>query len=329
MHKRINLKNILYLCVILLLVLVIVFSGIQILEKTVFREQQEPYSSYSSKTIVRDGVSYFPRQDITVIMALGIDEFGEVQSSGSYNNSGAADMVTLLVLDHKDKVCNILCLNRDTMVEMPVLGIGGKQAGTYYGQLALSHTYGTGLEDSCENTKKTVSDFLYGITIDHYVAMNMDAISILNDAVGGVAVTVEDDFSEVDPTITMGEVVLRGEQAIHFVRTRYDVGDQLNISRIERQKEYMDGFFTALRAQQNEDAEFVVSAYNQVSPYVVTDCSANTISSLMSRYADYPLGEIVSPDGENIVADGYYQYRVDEEALDQLVLKLFYTPIDS
>ena len=324
MSKRKNAKNIAYLSVILILVLVIVFSGLQILESTVFYTGQAQEENFVSKTITRDGVDYFPRQDITVMIVLGIDQYGPVEASGSYNNSGAADMVMLMIFDEQNEMCNILYLNRDTMLEMPVLGIGGKQAGTYYGQLALSHTYGSGLEDSCENVKNTLESFLPGIAIDYYVSMNMDAISILNDAVGGVTVTVVDDFSDVDPTITKGELTLRGEQAINYVRTRKDVGDQKNITRMERQKEYVDGFLKALRAKETEDTDFIVNVYDEVSQYLVTDCSVNVLSSMMERYTDYAVGEIVTPEGENVMGEKYYEFYADEEKLDELILRLFY-----
>lgn len=283
-------------------------------------------SEVTTKTITRDGVDYFPRQDITVIMVLGIDEFGPVESSGSYNNPGAVDMITLLIFDDKANTCSALCLNRDTMLTMPVSGINGRAAGTYYGQLALSHTYGSGLEDSCENTKKTVSDFLYGIRIDYYVSMNMDAIGILNDAVGGVTVTVTEDFSAVDPTITEGELTLLGDQAINFVRTRGGVGDQLNVSRIERQKEYINGFLTALRNQYSSDSKIVIDAYEKAAPYMVTDCSGTTITNLVSRYVDFSLEEIYVPEGDNVQGEQYYEFYADEEKLDELILKLFYAP---
>ena len=220
----------------------------------------------------------------------------------------------------------MLHLNRDTMLEMPVLGLGGREAGTYHGQLALSHTYGSGLEDSCENVRKTVSNFLYGITIDHYVAMNMDAISILNDEVGGVTVYVTEDFSQVDPTIGMGTVTLKGEQAIHFVRTRKDVGDQLNLSRIDRQQEYIDGFVDSFRAKQEQDGEFIAQAYEDVSPYLITDCTVNAISGMIDRYGDYSIGEVVSPEGRNVMGEQYFEFYVEEEKLDALILRMFYAP---
>ena len=276
MRMRKALGSVVFFIVVLALVFVMVYSGLQILESTVFRSGEEAVESVTSKTIVRDGVEYFPRQDITVMMVLGIDQFGPVTSSNYHRNKGAADSIMLLIFDEKNEECTVLYLNRDTMLDMSVLGVRGEYAGTTYGQLALAHTYGSGLEDSCENVKDTLQKFLPGMTIDYYVAMNMDVLPILNDAVGGVTVTVVDDFSAVDPSITMGELTLHGDQVINFVRTRKDVGDQRNITRMQRQREYVAGFLSALREKESEDINFIANVYDAVYEYIVTDCSADT-----------------------------------------------------
>lgn len=325
MRNKRNTGNLVYFCAILILVLVMIFSGLQILESTVLYDGNDVQPQHVSKTITRDGVAYFPRQDITVLLVLGIDKYGEVAPSGSYNNDGDADMVALLIFDEKNETVSALTLNRDSMVEMPVLGIGGKQAGTAFQQLTLAHTYGSGMEDSCENMKQTVSDLLYGINIDYYFSMNMDAISILNDAVGGVTVNVVDDFSSVDPSITYGEVTLKGQQAINFVRSRKDIGDQLNISRMQRHRSYIDSFVRTLRSKVEQSSTFAFSTYEKVSPYIVTDMSSNVFSSILQRYSDYAMGEIVSPEGENVRGE-FMEFYLDEESLDELILRLFYAP---
>lgn len=313
------------LIVILILVLVFLISGLQFLESTVFHPESTGTQT-ERKTIVRDGVEYFPRLDTTVVLIAGIDETGPVTSSGSYNNSGEADVVSLLIFDQTNKTVDILTLNRDTMLEMPILGVNGREAGTAYGQLALAHTYGSGLEDSGENLRNTVSDFLYGIDIDYYMTMNMDAISVFTDAVGGVQVTVTDDFSEIDPDITMGEMTLTGEQALSFVRTRYGLGDQLNVTRMQRQREYMIGFMEALKKSMEASSSFALKTYEQVSPYIVTDCSSTAMTALANRCAGYTLGDVVTIEGENVKGEKYMEYHVDEEKLDQVILKYLYAP---
>lgn len=326
MRKNKLVKESAFLIVILLLIAAALFSALQILESTVFYHPPGEEDTVVRKTVTHDGVDYYPRQDITTVLVLGIDRFGPVEDSGAYTNPGANDLNVLLVIDESRGICDVLHLNRDTMLDVSVLGLDGRNAGTWFGQLAIAHTYGSGLEDSCENAVNTISAFLNGIRIDYYVALNMDAISILNDAVGGVTVNVTDDFSRVDPTIVMGEVKLLGEHALNFVRTRKDVGDQLNLSRIERHKEYMDGFVDAFREKRAAEPDFVLDAYESVEPYIVTNCSANVISSMLQRYGDYEIGQIVSPPGENVMGEKYFEFYVDETQLTQQVLRLFYAP---
>jgi anionic cell wall polymer biosynthesis LytR-Cps2A-Psr (LCP) family protein len=174
--------------------------------------------------------------------------------------------------------------------------------------------------------KNTLMKYLHGMTIDYYVAMNMDAIPILNDAVGGVTVNVKDDFSAVNPAITMGELTLQGDQVIDYVRTRKDVGDQKNVTRMERQKEYVDGFLQKLIEKEQSDVEFALRLYEQVAPYVVTDCSSTTLSGMLDRYTEFELKEVVTLEGDNVIGEDYYEFYPDEEKLDELVVRLFYAP---
>ena len=326
MKKKASFKKVLLSAMLLILVIAILYSGLQILASTVLQSPTSANLQNGTKTIVRDGVEYFPRQDITVMMVLGIDVAGPVQSSNYYRNKGSADSVMLLIFDEATEECTVLYLNRDTMVTMDVLGVRGEYAGTFYGQLALAHTYGEGLEDSCVNMKNTLMNYLHGLTIDYYVAMNMDAIPILNDSVGGVTVNVTDDFSKVNPTITMGELTLKGDQVIDYVRTRKDVGDQKNVTRMQRQREYVDAFLKVLYEKAETDTSFLLSAYEEVSPYIVTDCSVNTLTAMLDRYADFTINGAITPEGENMVVDGHYQFHVDEEKLDALILEIFYRP---
>ena len=78
--------------------------------------------------------------------------------------------------------------------------------------------------------------------------------------------------------------------------------------------------------KEQENIEFAVNLYEQVAPYIVTDCSVNTLSGMLDRYAEFTLKEVVTPAGENIIEDGHYAFYVDQKELDALILKLFYRP---
>ena len=78
------------------------------------------------------------------------------------------------------------------------------------------------------------------------------------------------------------------------------------------------------KLEQSEN--FVVDLYAQMDPYVVTDCSVNVLSGLLQRCADYEMKDIISVKGENVLTEEYYEFYADEEALDELILELFYAP---
>ncbi len=314
--------------VILLMVALFLFSGVKLLE-SVLLPKVEVQEQFITRTIERDGIFYYPRQDIQVILLTGTDIDGKLQTSGSYNNKASADMVALLIFDEATEEFRVLNLNRDTMMDIPVLGLNGREAGTTYAQLATSHNYGTGLADSCENTRKAVSNFLYGLTIDHYFCMNMDGIRILNDSVGGVEVRIEEDFSAVDPTLKQGStVVLNGDQAYSFVRSRAGVGSQMNISRMERQKQYMEGFVISLKEALSTDEMFFAGLWDDISDFSQTDCSAVVLSNLVSEYGHYRFADSITLDGENVFGDRYYEFYADQDLLDKLILDLFYEPVE-
>ncbi len=322
-----KIKNVLFAVTILILSVVAIYGGLQILESPVFSKTDVVQDQTVSKTIQRDGVSYFPKQDITTLLVMGIDEFGKPQDSGSYNNSGTADVVFLAVFNDTNKKYSILSLNRDTMLDMPVLGIGGKRAGTRYAQLGLAHTYGNGLESSCANVAETVSAFLYGTSVDYYLSMRMDAIAIINDAVGGVEVSIEEeDYLQIDSTLQSGTVRLNGQQALNYIRARKGVGDQLNLSRMERQEKYLQGFSEALQRKSENNSSLQLDIYEKVSDYIITNCSTSTLSKLTGRFSEYELSEVIIPQGEYVRGEEFMEYYVDQDALDDVILRLLYSP---
>ena len=106
--KRKYAKNAAFFCIVLILILTMLFSGLQLLESTVLFPGNEESAQTDRKTITRNGIDYFPRQDITVVMVLGIDQYGPVVSSRFHRNEGAADSVMLLVFDETEKNCTVL-----------------------------------------------------------------------------------------------------------------------------------------------------------------------------------------------------------------------------
>jgi hypothetical protein len=82
----------------------------------------------------------------------------------------------------------------------------------------------------------------------------------------------------------------------------------------------------AFRGTADQNTSFMVNTYEAISEYMVTDCSVNAMNGLLSRYQDFEISRIVTPEGENVLGNKYYEFHVDEESLDALILELFYRP---
>lgn len=271
------------------------------------------------------GQWHIPKKNLTSVLMMGIDSFGPVKSSDSYNNCAQADFFALFVFDHAAQTYSVLQLNRDTMTMLDVLGVNGQLSGTITGQLALSHTYGSGLKDSCENSVRAVSRLLYGIKIDEYFALTMDAVPILNDTVGGVSIVVSDDFSGVDNTLVLGQTIcLNGEQALVYVRTRLGMPDSSNLARMKRQKQYLTALAEKLHIALQDDDMFGAKALEAVSKYMVTDCNAARLSDRVAQFESYRYEGTFAPTGKSLKGDTYIEYHLDEDVLKNLVISLFY-----
>ena len=275
-----------------------------------------------------NGTAYAKREDLETVLLLGVDKF-EGETPEGYVNNQQADFLLLLVMDKQNETCTPIQLNRDTMTQIQILGVTGEPAGTFTGQLALAHTYGSGEEDSCENTVLAVSNLLYGMEIDHYVSLTMDGVALLNDLVGGVTVEVLDDFSGIDDSLVQGEAVtLKGQQALTYVRSRGGLEDSSNLHRMERQRQYLAALQQQLKAAVQQEDGFTLDALLQLNEYMVSDCTVNQLSELGDSLATYQVSDILTTQGEAQPGEEFMEFTVDEAALQQLVMDVFYEPVE-
>ena len=275
-----------------------------------------------------NGTAYARREDLETVLLLGVDKF-EGETPEGYVNNQQADFLLLLVMDKENETCTPIQLNRDTMTQIQILGVTGEPAGTFTGQLALAHTYGSGEEDSCENTVLAVSNLLYGMEIDHYVSLTMDGVALLNDLVGGVTVEVLDDFSGIDDSLVQGETVtLQGQQALTYVRYRGGMEDSSNLHRMERQRQYLAALQQQLKQASQQEDGFTLDALLQLNEYMVSDCTVNQLSDLGDSLATYQVGDILTTPGDAQEGEEFMEFTVDEDALQQLVMDVFYAPVE-
>lgn len=324
----------------ILAVVLVLLAGMLLLQRWE-NTQDAPVSSSGEASSVEAGApvdgreityyndtAYARREDLETVLLLGVDKF-EGETPEGYINNQQTDFLLLLVMDKENETCTPIQLNRDTMTQIQILGVTGEPAGTFTGQLALAHTYGSGEEDSCENTVLAVENLLYGMEIDHYVSLTMDGVALLNDLVGGVTVEVLDDFTGIDDSLVQGETVtLKGQQALTYVRSRGGLEDSSNLHRMERQRQYLAGLQEQVKKAAQSDSNFSLDALLQVNEYMVSDCTVNQLSDLINSMVTYEIEDIRTTQGEAQVGEEYMEFTVDEDALQQLVLEVFYDAVD-
>lgn len=326
--------------VAILAVVLVLLAGMLLLQRWENTQDAPVSSSGPSSAVEADvpvdgreityynGTAYAKREDLETVLLLGVDKF-EGETPEGYVNNQQADFLLLLVMDKENETCTPIQLNRDTMTQIQILGVTGEPAGTFTGQLALAHTYGSGEEDSCENTVLAVENLLYGVGIDHYVSLTMDWVALLNDLVGGVTVEVLDDFSGIDDSLVQGETVtLKGQQALTYVRSRGGLEDSSNLHRMERQRQYLAALQQQLKAAVQQEDGFTLDALLQLNEYMVSDCTVNQLSDLGDSLATYQVGDILTTPGDAQEGEEFMEFTVDEDALQQLVMDVFYEPVE-
>lgn len=277
------------------------------------------------ETVQADGRSWRRKTNLESYLFLGIDTLGKAEGTQSYVAGGQADAQILLVVDHTARTWQMLQINRDSMVQVPVLSMMGTVPYTIRQQIALAHAYGNGREQSCENNVKAVSMLLGDQPIDGYLSLTMGGVGVLVDLVGGVTLTLASDLSAIDPALTEGATVtLNGEQALAYVHTRQNVDDQTNLARMDRQRQFLRAFEEQARQM---DPSFALDAYQAAEDYIITNLSSGRAVNLAGQLQQYTQLPVLTIAGENTVEDGYWAYELDQDSLQQTILQLFYQEI--
>lgn len=280
-------------------------------------------------TLKYQGEKYKYNKDMINFLLLGVDTSGEVHAEENKGEAGQADTIILAALNNKKKTITLIPINRDTMTEISIYNEYGEFLGKQVEQIALAYAYGDGEKKSASLTKEAVSRLFYGLPIHGYFAVNTSAIPVVNDLVGGVEVTLQEDLTSQNPAYTKGsKVLLQGTDAERYLRMRYGVGDESNLSRMERQKQYLTALLSKTLTAVKADLTLPVSIYQSVSAYMVTDISLDEVTYLASQAVEYTLDPnlVRSIPGETKV-DIYAQFYPDEKVLYELILDVFYDKV--
>ena len=282
------------------------------------------------------GKTYQRNTAVVSILGMGIDKdadevYQNVMEQLNIGQKGQADTIFVAALDTMSGALNLINISRDAMTDVDVYNVDGEYTGTREMQICLAYAYGENNEKSCENVMKSVSRLMYGMPMDAYGAIDIPAISVLNDAVGGVQVKVLEDLTAKDPELVKGNVVtLKGNQATTYVRSRDYNALDANNARMQRQRQYVVGFIRQVFAKARRNISIVLTLYQAAQAYMTTDIDVSRLTYLVSLalQKNFTDANIMNVAGEIRKGSKYAEYYVDDEALYELILKIYYREID-
>lgn len=235
------------------------------------------------------------------VLLLGIDtgDLGRTEQ-------GRSDTLMVATVNPETKKTTLVSIPRDTYLEIVGRGTQDK----------VNHAYAFG---GAAMSMDTVEKFL-DIPIDHYVSINMSGIKELVDALGGVEVNNDLEFTSRGEHYDFGPIHLEGDRALTYLRMRYedprgDYGRQL------RQRSVVEAI--AKKGLSLSGVSQYQNILGTLEGNMRTDMTFNDMQNIALNYRD-AFGSIDSlqMQGTGFMQGGVSYQRVDEAELQSVQAEL-------
>ncbi len=290
--------------------------------------QTNPYAvTYDEgKTVEYNGQVYALNEDIVSVAAIGLDreQFGLL--GDKIGTAGQADMILIAAMDMRTGLVRTLMIPRDTMVDVDQYTTVGEYVRSERMQICLSFAYGDGKQTSSNNVLKSVERVLYGIPVSLYGVLDLDGIAALNDAIGGVSLTLQAPYGSY---YAGDRITLHGMEAQAFVRSRDLTILESDTYRRARQVQYLHAFTDKAVHAATKDIGVVRRLYNAAMEYAFTNVSLSRVmyfaTTLLAKGVEVMDPVVLA--GQIQRGDPYSEYILDEQSVFETVLDIFYTPV--
>ncbi|WP_404455301.1 LCP family protein [Virgibacillus necropolis] len=289
--KRLGLK--ISIAVILVLALSVgayAFSIYNNAKQTVNKEIHQKVSTIDSEI----GKKKISEQKPLNILLLGVD-----QRPG---DGGRSDALMVLSLDPKENKMKIISIPRDTRTLM--VGKGYKDK--------INHAYAFGGTDmsiaSVEN--------LLNIDLDYYIEMNMQGLSEMVDAVGGITVNnsldwYDEGFYKKGYHYQKGEIKLNGPKTMGYVRMRH-LDPNGDFGRTKRQRQVIQAVID--KGASVASVNKIDSMIDVLGDNMATNMDFDDMKNLLFNYADVRKNVVsYMMKGNGTKIDGVYYLLVSDE----------------
>lgn len=231
----------------------------------------------------------FTEKDPISILLMGVDE--------REGDRGRSDSLILMTVNPNTQSTQMVSIPRDTRTE--IIGKGKQDK--------INHSYAFG---GTEMTVATVENFL-DVPVDYFVKINMESFKDTVDAVGGVEVENNLDFTYEGYHFTKGTIQLDGKKALAYSRMRKE-DPRGDFGRQERQRQIIEAVIK--KGANISSVTKFGDMFGVVRDNVKTNLTFDEMWDIQANYkeASKKLEQFqVKGDGQTI--DGVYYYIVPEE----------------
>ncbi|MFJ7855769.1 LytR family transcriptional regulator [Peribacillus frigoritolerans] len=232
------------------------------------------------------------------MLMLGVDERD--------GDKGRSDTMIVLTVNPQKKSVKMLSIPRDTRTE--IVGHGTQDK--------INHAFAFG---GAKMSMDTAENFL-DIPIDYYMKINMEGFKDIVDAVGGVTVQNDLDFTSDGIHFAKGTHTLNGKEALAYSRMRHDdpSGD---FGRQSRQRAIIEAVIkegASLSSLTKYDEVFAALGNN-----IQTNLTFDDMMDIQKNYRDASKSITQSSiNGNGTKIDGIYYYIVSDEEKEKVQSEL-------
>lgn len=239
-----------------------------------------------------------PSKDNFSILMMGIDA-----RPGQDMNKERSDAMVLATFNRKDKSVKLLSIPRDSYVNIPGRGFD-----------KITHAHSLGGRDLSVEAVENLLD----IPVDYVIDANFTAFREIVDELGGVPVTIKNDYVVKQITkdtkgkvnLKTGSQTLNGEEALAYVRTRKADTD---LMRGQRQMEVLKAVIDKSKSVTS------IPAYDDIldtlGKNVSMNLSLNEAIGLLPFVSSITSVDTLQLKGTDYQPSNVYYFKLDEENL--------------
>ena len=253
---------------------------------------------------LRDEILQLQEKDPFSVILLGVDDDGQVRRS--------AGTIMVLTVNPTVQSIKLLHIPRETRVDIP----GQDQPDK------LNHAYKTG---GVELMMEAVEEFIK-IPIDYFVKINMEGVEEVVDAMGGITMENEKDFSYEGYHFPAGRISLNGSQALAYIRMR-QLGENGEEERQERQRKVIEEVIRTGADLQS------LTRYDRIATALMNNVKTNfTIKEMFEVKQNYQDAlhhiDSINMQGTAKKINGVYYEVIDDERVKE-ISKILQNHLDS